>query len=118
MKKNRYVFAPGIMNFPPFIKIFLQVAAASFLVLFLSMPKVSAQSKLDWAAQVGAKQFPPGSKIYTVAATTDTSTVITRLIQKAIDQCAAKGGGIVTFKPGTYVTGAIFVKEGVQLRID
>ncbi|WP_202621839.1 hypothetical protein [Pontibacter russatus] len=37
---------------------------------------------------------------------------------KAIQACAAKGGGIVTFKPGDYLTGSIYLKEGVQLRLD
>jgi len=31
----------------------------------------------------------------------------TPAIQKAIDDCAAKGGGIVTFNKGAYITGAI-----------
>ena len=48
----------------------------------------------------------------------DTVTVNTKAIQKAIDEYAAKGGGIVAFKPGTYVTGAIFLKTNVHLKID
>jgi polygalacturonase len=80
---------------------------------------VHAQSpKLDWVSKVGAKQFPAGKKIYKVDAVSDTGKVITTAIQAAIDDCAKKGGGIVTFAAGTYVSGSIFLKSGVQLKID
>lgn len=75
----------------------------------------------EWTNRVGAKSFPSSQKIYwanSYGTKMDTVTVNTRAIQKAIDQCAAKGGGIVALKPGTYVTGALFVKSNVQLRID
>ena len=48
----------------------------------------------------------------------DTNKMSTASIQKAIDDCAEKGGGIVTFKPGMYVSGSLFIKSNVQLRID
>jgi polygalacturonase len=47
----------------------------------------------------------------------DGKTVDTAAIQKAID-AAAKSGGTVAFKPGVYLTGAIFLKSGTRLRID
>ncbi|MEO7496573.1 MAG: glycosyl hydrolase family 28 protein [Massilia sp.] len=47
----------------------------------------------------------------------DGSTMNTVAIQAAID-AAAKKGGTVTFEPGTYLTGAIFVKSGVTLQLD
>jgi polygalacturonase len=85
----------------------------------ITLLRVEAQTpKLDWVSKTGAKQFPAGKKIYKVDAISDTSKVITKNIQAAIDECARKGGGIVTFAPGTYVSGSIFVKSGVQLRID
>jgi polygalacturonase len=46
----------------------------------------------------------------------DGSTLMTPAIQKAIDT-AAPAGGTVTFKPGTYLTGALFLKSGVTLEI-
>jgi len=42
----------------------------------------------------------------------------TKAIQQAIDVCAKSGGGIVTFKPGNYITGALFLKSSVHLRVD
>ena len=74
-----------------------------------------------WTKKVGSRSFPSSQKIYYVndfGAVNDTTTVNTSSIQKAIDECAAKGGGIVAFKSGTYVTGALFLKSNVSLRID
>lgn len=48
----------------------------------------------------------------------DGRTINTKAIQKAIDACAQAGGGTVVFSPGTYLTGSIFLKERVDLRVD
>ena len=71
-----------------------------------------------WTKDVGARSAPKGERLFVVDAVGDGSTNSTRAIQKAIDDCAKAGGGIVTFKPGSYVTGALFVKSNVNLRID
>lgn len=42
----------------------------------------------------------------------------TTYIQSAIDTCAASGGGTVVVSDGTYVTGTIFMKSNVHLRIE
>jgi len=47
----------------------------------------------------------------------DGKTLNTQAIQRAID-AAARQHGTVTFAPGTYLTGSVFVKSGVTLRID
>src|SRR5687768_5278975 len=97
---------------------------SSFFILFLCVTLTTlAQSSAapEWTKKVGARSFPSGKTIYYVnsyGAVSDTLTVNTKAIQSAIDACAAKGGGIVAFKPGTYVTGAIFLKSNVHLRID
>lgn len=80
----------------------------------------NAQS-LDWVNEVGSKSFPLLSKEYSVnryGATKNSDKQSTKAIQKAIDLCSKSGGGIVSFEPGTYVTGAIFLKENVHLKID
>ena len=46
----------------------------------------------------------------------DSTTLDSAAIQKAIDKAAPKKE-IVSFKPGTYLTGAIFLKSGVTLDI-
>lgn len=95
----------------------------SLCLLVLSccvMLNLSAQnySKLPWVSKVGAKSFPTAAKSFVVDANSDTSKVITKNIQAAIDACAKNGGGIVSFKPGTYVSGAVFLKANVHLKID
>src|SRR5262245_30812799 len=86
------------------------------LVLFTSTIAYSQQPA--WVSDVGAKKFPSGQKVFVVKAKSDTSKVVTKAIQAAIDECAKKGGGIVTLNRGVYVTGSIFLKAGVNLRID
>lgn len=74
-----------------------------------------------WTTKVGARSMPSGKAIFYVndfGAMADGKTVVTKSIQKAIDVCAKKGGGIVAFKPGTYVSGSIFLKSNVHLQID
>lgn len=46
----------------------------------------------------------------------DGSTLATTAIQQAID-AAARTHGTVTFNPGTYLTGSLFLKSGVTLNI-
>ncbi len=93
----------------------------SGLLLFVSFSAAAQMPKMDWVSKVGATSFPQLKKIFSVndyGAVSDTTTINTIAIQKAIDACAANGGGIVTFKPGVYVTGSIFIKSNVNLRID
>lgn len=75
---------------------------------------------LKWADKVGAKKIPGGKKVFNVksfGAKNDGVTLNTKNIQAAIDACSLKGGGIVTFDTGSYVTGSIFIKKGVNLLI-
>ncbi|HWC96421.1 MAG TPA: glycoside hydrolase family 28 protein [Candidatus Sulfopaludibacter sp.] len=61
-----------------------------------------------WSAEFRAGDF--GAK-------GDGAAVNTGAIQRAID-AAAKSGGTVVFAPGVYLTGAIFLKSGMHLRVD
>ena len=42
----------------------------------------------------------------------------TKPIQAAIDKCAASGGGVVVVPKGTFLTGAIFLRQGANLNIE
>ncbi len=45
----------------------------------------------------------------------DGCTMNTAAIQKAIDQCALKGGGTVVVPPGVFLSGTLFLKDHVHL---
>lgn len=91
-------------------------------ILLFKAALVSAQNAVPiWVKNVGAKSFPAATHIILAndfGAVSDTVTINTAAIQKAIDACAAKGGGKVFFKKGVYVTGSLFVKSNVNLQID
>ena len=51
-------------------------------------------------------------------AVADGQTTCTAELQKAIDACAASGGGVVAFAPGRYLTGTLFLRSHVELHLD
>ncbi|MGD2095529.1 MAG: glycoside hydrolase family 28 protein [Phycisphaerales bacterium] len=48
----------------------------------------------------------------------DGQTVNTKAIQAAIDKCASEGGGVLVVPEGTFLTGSIFFKQGVDLHLE
>jgi polygalacturonase len=99
----------------------MKLLHCSVLLLFITVNVVSAKTNLDWTRKVGAKHYPQKTITLYVndnGAVNDGKTINTAAIQKTIDQCSAKGGGIVSFKPGKYLTGSIFIKKNVCLNID
>lgn len=65
-------------------------------------------------AKTGRKRFV----ISELGAVGDGATVNTKAIQAAIDQCAAAGGGVIVVPAGTFVSGALFFKQGVDLLVE
>jgi len=47
----------------------------------------------------------------------DGKTLSTESIQKAIDECSKAGGGTVYLPPGTFLSGTIYFKTGVTLKL-
>jgi polygalacturonase len=83
----------------------------------------SAQAKTpvpEWVKNAGARRAPNKPRIFSAnayGAAGDGLGNSTKAIQQAIDSCAKAGGGIVTLSPGQYVTGALFLKSDVDMRI-
>jgi exo-poly-alpha-galacturonosidase len=48
----------------------------------------------------------------------DGQTVNTNAIKSAIDECASDGGGVLVVPKGTFLTGSIFFKQGVDLFLE
>lgn len=102
-------------------KILLGFPAVFVLLAITPVPANGKTVKPKWVKDVGAHIFPNGPTIFMVnnfGAKNDGVTLATQGIQKAIDSCASAGGGIVSFEPGEYLTGSLFLKKGVHLRID
>jgi polygalacturonase len=63
--------------------------------------------------------LPPGPS-YSIAAfgaVGDGTTLATRAIQKAVDTCAAAGGGQIVIPPGSFLTGPIFLKSNLEINV-
>lgn len=85
------------------------------MIAFAKRPALQALA-LAMALASGAA-FAADFSVAKYGARGDGTTMNTQAIQKTID-AAAKKGGTVVFPAGTYLTGSIFVKSGVTLRLD
>lgn len=47
----------------------------------------------------------------------DDGKIYTKEIQQVIDRAAAEGGGVVVVPPGTYMTGTLYFRQGVNLYV-
>ena len=75
----------------------------------------------SWAKKVGAPTLKFKNQEFVAndfGAKSDSTFLSTPAIQKAIDACEKAGGGVVKLQPGRYLTGSLFVKSNVKLRID
>ena len=93
-----------------------------FLFTWSSFAQTSDEvfPELKWTNDVGATSFPVARTVFNVkkyGAKNDGKTLNTKAIQAAIDACCKKGGGVVTFDTGAYLTGSLFIKKGVNLVI-
>lgn len=51
-------------------------------------------------------------------AVADSMTINTKAIQAAIDECHTQGGGVVVVPKGVFISGALFLKQGVNLLVE
>ena len=73
-----------------------------------------------WTKETGARISPKSKRncsVNSYGANAGGVTNSTTAIQKAIDECSKAGGGVVSFEKGEYITGALFLKNGIDLRV-
>ena len=75
---------------------------------------IAALSLAVASASLPARDF----NIVDYGAVGDGKTLNTAAIQKAVDECSSVGGGRVVVEGGTYSTGTIILKSGVELHIE
>ncbi len=85
-------------------RILLPLSILLVSVTFLYAFRVSQADKKYLITSYGAKG--------------DSSTVNTKAIQACIDQCSADGGGTVVIPKGVFISGAIFLKNKVNLLVE
>lgn len=90
------------MSMPPFTR-------RGFTLSVLSVPFWSLTAKAMKSPRVVITDF--GAKA-------DGKTINTKAIQSVIDDCSAKGGGTLVIPPGVFVSGALFLKPGVNLHLE
>lgn len=99
------IHLPEYRDSPRMIKrLILLVVAMSSYSLFFSAPVAAAS-----AGEYNIKDY---------SAIGDGITLNTRAIQAAIDDCAENGGGTVYFPAGTFLSGTIYLKNNVCLRLE
>jgi len=70
---------------------------------------------------VGLASATPATVVYDIrqfGAMPDGRTLCTEAIQKAVDRCAADGGGTVYVPAGTWLTGTVYLANGVTVQLD
>jgi hypothetical protein len=83
------------------------------------MKRFSARALvLVLALQVQALAAPPTFDVRAHGAAGDGKTNDTAALNKAVESCAAAGGGRVLFPPGRYLTGTVHLKSNVALLLD
>ena len=71
----------------------------------------------EWFYDTRVPELKCLGKQYVLAENLDDGKVHTREIQELIDTAAREGGGVVVVPKGTYITGALFFKQGVNLYV-
>jgi glycosyl hydrolase family 28 len=81
---------------------------------------IGGAAAIGLAGAPASAAAPPSDGVFDIkrfGAAGDGKTLCTRAIQHAIDACAAAGGGMVVVPPGQYVTGALFLRSNLELRL-
>jgi polygalacturonase len=94
---------------------------------FIMLSALSLLTVASADAKIGKQQYTIGietryneEKRYNIAergAIADGKTLNTKAIQAVIDECAQNGGGTLVIPKGVFVSGSLFLKEGVNVEL-
>ena len=73
---------------------------------------------LVWVIAAGANAFAKDFNILDYGAVAGGDELCSEAIQAAIDACAEAGGGQVVVPAGTFLTGGVWLKSGVELHLE
>jgi polygalacturonase len=104
---------------------FIRTLWASSAALILAPRLIAAAAENPWETvmpsileRIKPPRFPNRTfNLNRFGAKADGQTDCTAAFRRAIDQCSKAGGGKVVVPPGTYLTGAIHLKNNVNLEI-
>ncbi len=103
------------------MRVFLFLSLPLSVSLALGVGAVGSHGNSHAALKRAFKSEAASEKRASIAdfgAVGDGRTLNTERIQSAIDQLASKGGGTLVVPRGVFLTGAIFLKPGVNLQLD
>jgi alpha-L-rhamnosidase len=92
------------------------IVAAGIFLAMVPLGSFAADAK-QLTAEAGASLPTQRYDITAHGAVGDGQTLNSRAIQTAIEQCAQSGGGTVVIPPGVFLSGALFLKPGVNIEL-
>src|SRR5205823_3209319 len=98
-----------------------QFACTAWVVIFAvgaSVNVITAAESISPPERLAADRVPSQTfNVLDYGAIADGRSINTNAIRKAINACAAAGGGRVWLPAGTYLTGPIVLKSGIDLHV-
>lgn len=98
----------------------LSLAVFAVTIATCAQPQSTRQADSEAVPNLPADCQPKPAKRYMITdhgAVGDGQTLNTKAIQSAIDRCASDGGGVLVVPKGTFLTGSVFFKQGVDLHV-
>lgn len=84
----------------------------------LTISVAAGQAHADSAESAAGSEPSVVVDIRELGAVGDGKTLCTAALQKAIDQCAARGGGVVRLPAGVWLTGTVYLESNLTLMLD
>lgn len=93
------------------------ISVLIFAAAFITQLTFAAPTNAQRITVAQREKLPNEYYVEDYGAVADGETMNTKMIQKAVDECCAAGGGIVTLRSGIYLSGTIQLKDNVTLKV-